>query len=132
MLEELSAALVEITGDAGRANFDPDDVRGPRARFFLAYAGSNPVGCGAYRPFDDQSAEVKRMFSREPGRGIGAALLDRIEADAKADGYRMLKLSTRLVNAGAIAFYERHGFIRIANFGPYRGRDRSVCYEKPL
>jgi len=39
---------------------------------------------------------------------------------------------TRLVNARAVAFYERRGYARIANYGRYRGNDAAACFGKAL
>ena len=43
----------------------------------VCYSGKVPVGCGAFKPFDDTSVEIKRMFV-EPayrGKGIGLKIL---------------------------------------------------------
>lgn len=44
------------------------------------------------------------------GRGLGAALLDRLEADSRAAGKTRLALHVIDTNAGARRLYERHGF----------------------
>jgi ribosomal protein S18 acetylase RimI-like enzyme len=44
------------------------------------------------------------------GRGLGAALLDRLEADSRAAGKTRLALHVTDTNAGARRLYERHGF----------------------
>ncbi len=64
LLEELSAALAAITGDSGKASFDPDDVRVPGAAFVLARSADGlAIGCGAIRPLAAGIAEVKRMYA---------------------------------------------------------------------
>ncbi|SFU76973.1 GNAT family N-acetyltransferase [Pseudoduganella namucuonensis] len=139
LLEELSAALSAITGDSGRSSFDPADVRGPMARFVVARDGGGAaLGCGAFRPMatgeagEGPAAEVKRMYARPGRRGVGGAILAFLEAEAAALGYRVLRLSTRLVNTRAVAFYEARGYARIANFGRYAAKPESVCFEKRL
>jgi ribosomal protein S18 acetylase RimI-like enzyme len=42
-------------------------------------------------------------------RGIGSALLDHVEAEARARGYAQISLSTTTINP-ARRLYERHGF----------------------
>ena len=128
LLAALSAALTAITGAGGQASFDVSDVRGPRACFALARA----LGCGALRPIDADVAEIKRMFARPGTRGVGSAVLRHLEAEAARWGYAALRLSTRLANARAVAFYERHGYRRIPGYGRYAGSDVSVCFEKVL
>jgi len=133
LVAELSAALTAITGDGGQASFDPADVRGPRACFALARdAHGHALGCGALRPQDADVAEVKRMFARPGTRGVGSALLRFLEGEAARHGYAVVRLSTRRVNARAVAFYERHGYRRIPGYGRYAGSEVSVCFEKAL
>lgn len=132
LIKALDAALAAICGDSGAASFDADDVRGPRAVFLLARdAAGVAVGCGALRPIDEDVAEVKRMYAR-PGSGAGARLLAALEAHARAFGYREIRLETRRVNLRAVAFYERHGYRMIPNYGRYIGRDDAVCLGKSL
>ncbi len=134
LLDELSAALQAITGDSGRSSFSADDVRGPRSCFVLARDGATgqALGCGALRPLQDGVAELKRMYARPGGRGVGAALLHHLEAQARALGYQALWLETRAVNVRALAFYERQGYRRMANYGRYVGRPEAVCLGKEL
>jgi GNAT superfamily N-acetyltransferase len=133
LLEELSATLARITGDSGKASFDPGDVRAERARFVVARGDDGyAVGCGALRPLDQDIAEVKRMYARSGASGIGSAILAFLESEARRLGYKALWLETRLVNARAIDFYERHGYRRRANFGKYVGNAAAVCFEKVL
>ncbi|WGG51887.1 GNAT family N-acetyltransferase [Rugamonas sp. DEMB1] len=135
LLEELSAVLAGITGSSGRASFDVRDARGAAARFVVARDGAGAaLGCGALRPLAGQDgvAELKRMYAR-PGRaGVGSAILAALEAEAAALGYRALWLETRLVNAGAVAFYQARGYRRIANYGNYAGNALAACFEKVL
>jgi len=133
LLEALSDTLAAITGDSGRSSFDPADVRGPGARFVIAFdASGEAVGCGAYRPLQAGVAELKRMFARTRGSGIGRSLLAELERSAAADGYRELWLETRRVNLAAVAFYRAHGYREIPNFGRYIGRPEAVCFGKTL
>jgi len=133
LLAELSAVLAALTGDNGQASFDVADVRGPRACFALARdAHGRALGCGALRPLEGDTGEIKRMFARPGTRGVGGAVLRFLEEEAARQGYATLRLSTRRVNARAVAFYERHGYRRIPGYGRYAGSEASVCFEKPL
>lgn len=130
LLAELGAALAHITGSDGTASFDSADVRGPRACFLVARAADGSLaGCGALRSLTDDVAELKRMYAR-PGSGVGAALLAALERQALAFGYRDVWLETRRVNTRAVAFYEKHGYRVIANFGKYVGRLDAICLGK--
>ena len=132
LIAELDAALGAICGDSGAQSFDANDVRGPRAVFLLARdVAGQAVGCSALRPIDAEVAEVKRMYARA-GSGAGIYLLGELERRALAFGYRALWLETRRVNARAMAFYERHGYRVIPNYGRYAGREETVCLGKVL
>ncbi len=125
----LSAALSAITGDSGQSSFEPD---GDGIVFFVARQHGRAVACGCIRRLDDEVAEIKRMYA-EPGTvGVGFQLLRHLEAIARAGGYRQLCLSTRRVNARAVAFYERNGYAEIAAYGRYAGREQSICLGKIL
>ncbi len=133
LLAELSAALAAITGDTGQASFDIDDVRVARACFAVARdARGRAQGCGALRPLAGDVGEIKRMYARPGTRGVGSAVLRFLEQCAADFGYRSLRLSTRRLNARAVAFYERNGYRPIAGYGRYAGSEVSTCFEKIL
>lgn len=133
LIDELSDTLARITGDSGRASFDPGEVRGEKALFVVAHdLDGRAVGCGAFRPLQDGIAELKRMYARPDAAGVGSAVLAYLEAEAKSIGYKALWLETRLVNQRAVTFYERRGYSRIENFGKYAGNPKAVCLEKRL
>ncbi len=115
-----------------------DQLFQPDIRFFVARLDAEAVGCGGVALFDDY-AEAKRMYAREAarGRGVGKALLRRIEAEARDAGKPILRLETGIHQAAAIGLYERWGFRRCGPFGHYAGLppDRiatSLFYEKLL
>ena len=128
-MTELDAALAAICGDSGAGSFDPADVRGPRSVFLVARADGVALGCGALRPLAPGVAELKRMYAR-PASGAGRFLLAALEEQAVAFGYRAVWLSTRRVNERALAFYARHGYLPVANYGKYASRAASVCLGK--
>lgn len=133
LMAELSTALEAITGDSGRASFDPDDVRGPAACFVVARSDSGAaLGCGAFRPLEPGVAEIKRMYARHGTSGVGSAVLRYLEGEAQALGYQAVWLETRLVNRRAVDFYEARGYQRIDNYGKYIGNPLAVCFEKQL
>jgi ribosomal protein S18 acetylase RimI-like enzyme len=132
LLAELGAALAAMTGSDGAASFDAADVRGERACFLVARtADGGLAGCGALRPLDGEVAELKRMYAR-PGNGAGRCLLDALERLAAAFGYAQVWLETRRVNTRAVAFYEKHGYCVIPNYGKYIGREEVICLGKQL
>ena len=133
LMEELSTVLEEITGSSGKASFDADDVRGPMACFVVARdAAGVAQGCGALRPLEPGVAEIKRMYARRGGSGVGTAVLAYLEGEAAAIGYQAIWLETRLVNRRAVDFYTARGYTRMPNYGKYIGNPLAVCFEKLL
>jgi GNAT superfamily N-acetyltransferase len=92
----------------------------PRGGLWLAVHDDVGVGCVALRPLDDGSAEVKRMFVDETwrGRGVGRALMETVVAEARARGYRTLRLGTLDDMKVAQRLYESLGFRPIERYRP--------------
>jgi GNAT superfamily N-acetyltransferase len=133
LIDELSETLAKVTGDSGRSSFEPADVRGATARFVVARTQEGvAVGCGAFRPLNEGIAELKRMYAKPGTCGVGHAVLAHLEREAAEMGYEQLWLETRLVNERAVAFYEKHGYRRIPNFGEYSGNAAAACFAKSL
>ncbi|MBS1543761.1 MAG: GNAT family N-acetyltransferase [Bacteroidetes bacterium] len=100
----------------------------------IAFEHDVAVGCGAIRPLDDSTMEVKRMYVAENmrGKGIGAAILKELEEWAVLLDYHVCVLETGKRQLDAIALYQKEGYVRIENYGQYRGMDNSVCFRKEL
>ncbi len=100
----------------------------------VIYLDEKPVGCGAIKKFDDFSVEVKRMFvSREKrGNGIAQKIVLELETWAKEMGYKKSVLETGKRQIEAVKFYQQNGFQRIENYGQYKGKENSICFEKTL
>ena len=93
-----------------------------------------PLGCGALRRIGTETYEIKRMYVRPAarGRGLGAAILRALEAEAVALGASLLCLETGPRQPEALALYERAGYRRVPCIGPYAGVEDSLCYERSL
>ena len=102
--------------------------------FVLARRGAAPAGCGAFRPADARTVEIKRMYVRQAHRGHGIAgrLLEALEGEARRRGFSRAVLETGTRQPEAIALYRRHGYQPIPNFGDYVDLAFSVCFGKSL
>jgi putative acetyltransferase len=100
----------------------------------VAYENEEPVGCGALRPFANDSMEVKRMFVplQHRGKGIASMVLGELENWAKELGYKKCVLETGKMQPEAISLYEKSGYKRIPNYGQYLNIENSVCFEKEV
>ena len=89
-----------------------DAFRGPGSAWLVVYEDGVPVACGGLRPLTADAAEIKRMFvaSGARGRGLGRRLLGELEAIARADGRRRIRLVTTEALAEARALYRSAGY----------------------
>ena len=100
----------------------------------IAYKGQEPVACGSYKFYDEETVELKRIFVDQSvrGMGVGKELMRRLEADAKIAGYRFAILETGELLTEACGLYKKLGYKEIPNYGPYVDMPESLCMEKKL
>lgn len=100
----------------------------------IAYENNSAVACGAFKSFDSDSVEIKRMYvlPAHRNKGIAAAVLLQLEQWAKEEGYSAAVLETGKKQPEAIRLYEKCGYSRIPNYGQYAGVENSVCMKKEL
>ncbi|AWB90184.1 GNAT family N-acetyltransferase [Salinibacterium hongtaonis] len=131
-----SAQRAEIASVYGRDDSEPGEPATAEnvSAFVVAYTDGMPSGCGGLRAVSDTVTEIKRMYVTPAHRGSGAsrAILVELETIAREQGATRLVLETGDRLPAAMRFYEREGFTRIENFGPYAGVDASVCFGKTL
>lgn len=86
----------------------------PSGLTLLGYAGSQVVGCIAFRHLKPDICEMKRLYVRPDFRrdGVGAALLSALIGKARQAGYKVMRLETVTFMNGAIHLYESKGFRR--------------------
>ena len=100
----------------------------------VLYINNVLVGCGAFKMYDKQKVEIKRMYVLEDfrGKGIAQAILKELESWAKQIGYQNCILETGKKQPEAIRLYEKSGCRYIPNYGQYEKTENSVCFEKVL
>jgi putative acetyltransferase len=92
----------------------------PRGRLFLDVQDGRAAGCVGLHEWGDGAAEMKRLYVRPEfrGRGLARSLTLAALAEARAMGYRAVRLDTiEATMQHAIALYRDLGFREIA---PYR------------
>jgi putative acetyltransferase len=100
----------------------------------VAYEHKVAVGCGAIKPFDAQTMEVKRMFvlSNSRRKGSAAKLLKALEIWAQELEFSACILETGVNQPEAIALYKKCGYQIIDNYEQYKGIDTNICFKKNL
>ncbi len=115
---------------------DVDRLRADGVTFWSAWSDGRLAGCGALKQLDPTHAEVKSMRTADDvrGRGVAAALLAHMVAEARSRGYERLSLETgsNPPFAAARRLYERHGFTYCEPFGDYELDPWSVFMSRDL
>ena len=98
------------------------------------YLESNPVGCGAFKEFDENTVEIKRMFVLPDfrGQGIAFTILKELELWAAEIKYSICVLETGKKQPEAIGLYQKAGYMTIPNYGQYENVENSVCMKKRI
>ncbi|OHX67256.1 GNAT family N-acetyltransferase [Flammeovirga pacifica] len=98
----------------------------------IIYDNNVAVSCGAIKPYDDNTMEVKRMFTllESRGKGIATKTLQELEQWTKELGYQKCILETGIKQPEAIRLYQKNNYELISNYGQYQGVEESKCFEK--
>ena len=90
----------------------PGSYAEPKGCLLVAYVGGEPAGCGAYRSLGDDYCEMKRLYVRPAFRGqaIGRTIAPALMSQARAVGYRAMRLDTLSVMHSAVSLYRSLGF----------------------
>lgn len=100
----------------------------------VAFEDDLPVSCGAIKPIDEKTVEVKRMYTAKAvrGKGVASKVLAELEAWASELTFTQIILETGKRQKDAVRLYEKNGYSVIANYPPYVGVENSVCFKKVL
>ncbi|WP_322102622.1 GNAT family N-acetyltransferase [Paraburkholderia sp. J41] len=134
LLDELGALFALRHGESGQSAFDPEDFRSTRGGFIVARTlHGEPVGCGGFRRFSYETAEIRRIYRRPEMSGVGSAVLECIEDAVRDSGYRRAVLRLWSDDVRAIDFFLRHGYASVEKFGGKRAAAQGVlCLGKQL
>jgi putative acetyltransferase len=113
---------------------DVDALRRPNVAFLMSRIDGRAVGCGAVVDHHAEYGEVKRLYvaPEARGKGVGARLLEMLEATARGRGLGLMRLETGTKQPEALALYRRMGYRDIPSFGEYQPDPLSIFMEKRL
>jgi GNAT superfamily N-acetyltransferase len=111
-----------------------DEFAPPDGGLLIGLLNDQPVTGGAFRRFDDATAELKRIWTDSSHRrqGHAKALLVALEAEIVARGYRRAYLTTGDRQPEAEALYLSTGYIRLSEPLPAEGEVYPLAFEKTL
>ena len=100
----------------------------------LYYYNNTAIACGAFKNYNHDSVEIKRMYVHPDYRnkGAGRQILDALELWAEELGYKFCVLETGKRQFEAVSFYNRAGYKKIDNYGQYIGIKNSLCFQKRI
>jgi len=140
LLAELAVEYAQRYGGTARAHLawlpvPPAELTPPDGGLLIGVLGDVPVTGGAFRRFDAETAELKRIWTDRAHRrrGYAKALLAALEAETAARGYRRLYLITGNRQPEAEALYDATGYTRVeAEPLPSWGPFHPIAFEKVL
>ena len=133
LVSKLDAYLWEIYPET-QALYDTFNVIERNDTVVIAYVDDVAAGCGCFKKFDSETAEIKRMFVSPNHRGLGIShlILEDLEKWVSESGFTYLILETLHKQTAAIHLYQKRGYTRIDNYGPYVGLPDSICMRKAI
>lgn len=133
LVKQLDAYLKIIDGDDHDFYHQFNSIENLK-HVVVAYLEKKPIACGAFKAFDQESVEIKRMFTLPYTRGKGLAtnVLTELETWAKELGHTATILETGKRQVEAVQFYKKNNYHDIPKFGQYKDVDNSLCFKKLL
>ncbi|WP_269934420.1 GNAT family N-acetyltransferase [Serratia liquefaciens] len=84
----------------------------PQGAFTVLLRAGEPIAMGAFKRYDPQTAELKRIWTRTDLRrqGLAQRVLQQLETLALEQGYRQLYLTTGFRQPEAVGLYLSNGY----------------------
>lgn len=123
-----------VGGEKNRAEYIQYNKLDDIHDVIVAYDEDTPVGSAGFKKYDDDCAEVKRVFIKREyrGKGISKKLMELLEERARNKGYKYLILESGESLVAAMSLYRKIGYKIIPNYGQYKDMPDSVCMKKEL
>jgi len=113
LVAQLDSDLANRDGDEDHAFYNQFNSISNIKYAIVLYENTKPIACGAIKHFDEETIEVKRMYTLPSHRGKGV-------------------LETGKKQPEALALYKKCNYEVTENYGQYIGISNSVCFKKRL
>ncbi len=122
LITRATVADLESLAELERAGFPLDQYSSQRLKYLLTQANASAYKIEAGGRIQAYAMMLWRKGSRVghlysivthpdfQGRGMGTALLDKLEAEARERGCTRIRLEVRADNTDAVALYRRRGY----------------------
>jgi GNAT superfamily N-acetyltransferase len=110
------------------------DFTAPDGALLVLLDAGRPVAGGAFRRYDKETAELKRMWTHTAHRrrGLARRMLTELETEAAARGYRRIYLTTGWRQPAAATLYRSAGYTELPAPPDSAGGVRQLAFEKDL
>ncbi|MHC5306485.1 GNAT family N-acetyltransferase [Bartonella sp. LJL80] len=114
--------------------YPPAAFSPPTGNFLLLMRGDETIGGGAFKFFDQQTAELKRIWTADRYRrqGLAARILAELENQAALQGYHRLYLTTGFRQPEAVGLYLKHGYTNLFDLQGDWEAYRHLPFEKDI
>lgn len=115
ILAGLFAEYTTLYGDYFAGHQEPEQDEWylpPQGLFLVLERDGEIIAMGAYKPYDAQTAELKRIWTRRDLRrqGLAVIVLQELEKRARQAGYQRLFLTTGFRQPQAVRLYIAHDY----------------------
>lgn len=102
--------------------------------FVLLLRHGQVVAGGAFKRYDEDTAELKRVWTHSQWRrqGLARLVMVELEAQVQRQGYRRIYLTTGFRQPEAVGLYLGHGYSALFDRAAPAGTYRSLPFEKRL
>lgn len=136
LLQDHLSEMAAMSPPESMHALDLEGLRRPDVTFWTAWDGGELAGCCALKDLGDGHGEIKSMRTVPSlrGRGVAAAMLEHLLAEARDRGWTRLSLETGSQDGFAPArrLYARYGFVAGPPFADYRPDPASVFLTRDL
>lgn len=122
-------------GAAAELNrYPPEAFAPPHGNFLLLLRDGETIGGGAFKHYDERTAEFKRIWTRHDLRrqGLARKLLVELELQAARQGYQRIYLTTGFRQPEAVGLYLHNGYTALFDTSADPEIYKSLPFEKDV
>ncbi|MBY3039008.1 GNAT family N-acetyltransferase [Rhizobium laguerreae] len=122
-------------GAAAELNrYPPEAFAPPDGNFLLLVREGETIGGGAFKNYDERTAEFKRIWTRSDLRrqGLAREVLVELEAQAARQGYARIYLTTGFRQPEAVGLYLNYGYTALFDTSADPEIYKSLPFEKDI
>lgn len=114
--------------------YPPQDFLPPVGNFILLVDGQTTIAGGAFKYYDEKTAELKRIWvdNKYRRQGLAAKILEKLEKQAAIQGYQRLYLTTGFRQPEAVNLYLKHGYLNLFDLDGDWEAYRHLPFEKDI